>query len=250
MVSRHASTITAALQSSGANIQFALNVSDLDVAIPDVATRGSFVHRVLTGSRLPSVDPVKRWDAANVAAFVSVLPLTSAALDCGAYNSPVPLMLAAMGFETVHGIDLNPHAPWMPTPASGASVQWSCQNIVATAFESNSFDLVTCCSTIEHGVDWDAFLNETGRLLRPGGWLYLSTDLVPDDAPNNDGTAFGLPWWPLRPRDLNDRVEQIRAHGFSIPDVEPFVVPEQLPIEFLGQRLGFVAFTAQFGAPQ
>ena len=223
-------------------IKFALTQRDLDVEIVWPQRRGARLHRLLTGSTLPPQDKVKLWDAANVHAMVSDTPRHHAVLDCGAYNSPVPLLLNTMGFTSIHSIDLNPHMTSMP---SGSNIVSSCQNIVATSFADNTFDLVTCCSTIEHGVDWNAFLCEAARLLRPRGRLYISTDLIPDSAPNNEGSAFRLPWWPLRPHQLTDHVELLTNHGFMAPDVPAVTLPDTLPVEFLGQPLAFVAFETQ-----
>lgn len=227
------------------HVTLALRAEDLKVDFAWPATRGRRLHRWLTGADLPPRDAVKFWDAANVRSMASDLGTHAAALDCGAYNSPVPLMLGAMGFTTVHSIDLNPHMTAMPLTKS---VVPSCQNIVATAYADNTFDLITCCSTIEHGVDWSEFLAECARLLRPAGRLYISTDLVADDAPENDGAAFGLPWWPLRPLDLATRVQLFAEHGFVVPDLPAFTTPKRLPIEFLGQDLGFIAFETQLRA--
>lgn len=41
-------------------------------------------------------------------------------------------------------------------------------------FEADSWDLIYCSSLIEHLVDPQFMLDECWRVLRPGGWLYLS----------------------------------------------------------------------------
>ena len=49
-------------------------------------------------------------------------------------------------------------------------------DITKTRFTENHFDFITCLSVIEHGVNVHAFLDEMIRILKPGGFLLVSTD--------------------------------------------------------------------------
>ena len=79
-------------------------------------------------------------------------------------------------------------------------------------------------------------------MLRTGGLLYVSTDIVPDSVDTSEFEAFGLPWTPLRPKDLADAAERFERHGFAKPDLHPVDLPEVLPITFLGQGCGFIGY--------
>lgn len=48
-------------------------------------------------------------------------------------------------------------------------------DVTRLPFRGGTFDLAMCLDIIEHLDDDVAFLREVGRLLRPGGWLTLST---------------------------------------------------------------------------
>src|SRR5437764_470272 len=49
-------------------------------------------------------------------------------------------------------------------------------DLTRTPFRDQSFDVITCLSVIEHGVELEAYVREMSRLLRPGGYLITSTD--------------------------------------------------------------------------
>ena len=53
-------------------------------------------------------------------------------------------------------------------------LSFSCEDVTATSFENESFDVITSFETIEH-VDENMYLVELDRLLMPGGLLFLST---------------------------------------------------------------------------
>lgn len=42
-------------------------------------------------------------------------------------------------------------------------------------FKPNSFDLVTCCETLEHDDNFWVTVENMRQLVRPGGWLFIST---------------------------------------------------------------------------
>jgi SAM-dependent methyltransferase len=195
--------------------------------------------RVLTGNAAPSFDEVKLWDVMNVERLLSSTDRKARLLDCGGFNSPCLRALSLAGFTNLYGIDLNPSLTAQATPWK---TTLTVQDMQATTFASCSFDVLISCSTIEHGVSWPRFLAEAARLLRPGGLLYLSTDLVHDDAESSSCEAFGLPWWPLRAGDLPGTIQLLDDCGFEPPPVLwPIELPAALPYEFLGVPLAFIA---------
>lgn len=80
-------------------------------------------------------------------------------------------------FDTVHGVDI--------TEEMMAQVDLSPGNIKlfksaaeSTPFEDNTYDLVTAYSFLDHLVSYEPVLEETFRLLKPGGVFY--SDLNPN----------------------------------------------------------------------
>ncbi|MFW9877564.1 MAG: methyltransferase domain-containing protein, partial [Candidatus Thorarchaeota archaeon] len=49
-------------------------------------------------------------------------------------------------------------------------------DLTKTLFPDNYFDIITCLSVIEHGVDGDNYFREMNRILKPHGLLITSTD--------------------------------------------------------------------------
>lgn len=196
-------------------------------------------YRLVTGTAFPNWDRAKLWDVRNVLDIARTLRKDCKILDCGAYNSAPLFALASAGFRHIHGIDLNGHINAMPMRRR---VTYTVQDMQSTAYTDGAFDFVTSSSTIEHGVSWEAFLAEARRLLRPGGLLYVSTDIVADGTDTSTASAFGLPWSPLRPSDLAITETLFTRHGFANPGANRVHLPDPLPVRFLGQQLGFIAF--------
>lgn len=59
-------------------------------------------------------------------------------------------------------------------------------------FVSGSCDLVICTNCIDHTADPHAVLREIDRILRPGGWLWLTCEENPPDKPRNAGHPHAL----------------------------------------------------------
>lgn len=197
-------------------------------------------YRLRTGHALPRADPVKRWDVLNVLELSHFLsPRDATVLDCGAYNSESLCELAEQGFKNLYGIDLNPEivaGPW------SRRICYSVQDMQHTTFADSSFDYVISISAVEHGVSWRAFLLEALRVLKPGGLLYVSTDLVHEETDTTGCTAFGLSWNPLRPADVPGISTLLSSLGFECAPPVSIQLPKELPLEFLGRRVGFIGF--------
>ncbi len=226
--------------------RYALTQADLDQAVnqlggdrPIERWRNSLRHRLLTGTSFPPLDRPKRWDEANVVELLANAGTDVALLDAGAYNSPSPWAASRLGLTRVDAIDLNPRLPMSPR---STHIRYSCQNMMATAFADETFDVIVSGSTVEHGVDWDIWLAECHRLLRPGGLLYVSTDVVHEHVDTSDLSAFGLPWTPLRPSDIAAMSARFTDAGFSATPVATPELPKRLPVTFLGHEIGFIGF--------
>ena len=78
--------------------------------------------------------------------------------------------------------------------------------------------------------------------MQPGGRLYLSTDLVAQDATTAGLEEFGLPWTPLCPADLPTIGERFARHGFEVPEPAEIGSLSDLPVTFLDVPMGLIAF--------
>jgi 2-polyprenyl-3-methyl-5-hydroxy-6-metoxy-1,4-benzoquinol methylase len=97
-------------------------------------------------------------------------------LDFGSGTGQLTLRLRHAGrYRSVTGADLFPRAGMLP-----ADVRWVQSDLNdPLPVEDRSFDVVVAAEVIEHLENPRAMCREIFRLLRPGGWIVLST-------PNNE----------------------------------------------------------------
>jgi SAM-dependent methyltransferase len=118
-------------------------------------------------------------------------------LDVGAAYGTF-LSLASQDFECF-GLDVSGYAARIAREEFGLNVQ---QGSIeqATPFEDEFFDVVVMWDVIEHLADPIAALQEVRRILKPGGYLTVSTD----DVENWLVRLLGRKWWGLAaPLHLN-----------------------------------------------
>ncbi len=96
--------------------------------------------------------------------------------------------LAAMLYPgaTITNSDLDPD--FVDAPCNQPdNVTFVCADATDLPFEDNSFDVVTMFDLLEHVPQDDRAINEARRVLRPGGWLLVSTP----------HTRWRFPFYPL-----------------------------------------------------
>ena len=159
-------------------------------------------------------DKVKNWDnlVALYHASISV-KLDQQVLDIGAtYPESVFLpTLHQMGYENLFSINLG----FGPEQIiHGVSYQEG--DCTATNFPDNFFNLITCLSVIEHGVNVDKFLIESARILNSGGLLIVSTDYWQDLIDTGDRVAWNVPVKIFTQKELNVMVYRARTLGLHL----------------------------------
>lgn len=152
------------------------------------------------------IQGLKVYEYGELIAFLTDLPTARGArlLDVGPGNSTFPAYLATFVNEVVT-LDLErrlePLAAASHDVLAESRVVNTTGNMLAMPFENNSFDMVTCISAIEHlddpgpqpdgtrlQIPREEFCRKTAtalremmRVLRPGGYLYVTTDAyLPD----------------------------------------------------------------------
>lgn len=121
----------------------------------------------------PSVetDPVRRWLESHIP------PGTGTALEWGCFPGRYLVVLAKLGYE-VHGIDLTPRIDpelrnWF------LSNKYRTGEFIRADVTKHTFnqlyDVVCSFGLIEHFTDWQELLERHAKLVKPGGFLAVST---------------------------------------------------------------------------
>jgi SAM-dependent methyltransferase len=170
-------------------------------------------------------DTAKNWDLALLYELVQSRPKEARLVDLGCGGLAALKLLHAAGLSELHGVDLAiPLAARVSqmTPFSVYPFSLHRGDITGTKFEPASFDVASCISVIEHGVDTARFVAEASRILKPGGHLFVTTDYWEDEIDVRPGTRpFGLPWTPFSKAGITRLIQQAGAAGLSLLVEEP-----------------------------
>jgi ubiquinone/menaquinone biosynthesis C-methylase UbiE len=140
---------------------------------------GKQSHRYASGHILSNTSDVEE------AVRRMALPKRAQVLDVAAAAGFTGLYLARLG----HDVTLADIAPQMLERArekaqeSGVEVQLCEHAAEQMPYEANRFDLVTCRVAAHHFSSPAAFIQETWRVLVPGGFFLLIDGTVPDGSP-------------------------------------------------------------------
>lgn len=128
-------------------------------------------------------------------------------LDIGCNAGTQCCMWARLGHD-VTGLDVN--APLLGlarerAQAQQLAVRFDVGTATSLPYPDASFDVCLLPELLEHVEDWQSCLNEAVRVLRPGGYLYLSTTnaLCPKQQ------EFDLPFYAWYPGWLKHRYERL-----------------------------------------
>ena len=108
-----------------------------------------------------------------------------------------------------------------------------------TNFADNYFALISCLSVIEHGVDLDKFFAESSRILKTGGYLFVSTDYWFDSVDTRGQTAFGAPVKVFTARDIHNMVTMAEKYNLCITGQVDLVCNEKV-VNWIGMDYTFI----------
>lgn len=126
-------------------------------------------------------------------------------VGCGAGTQS--FQWAALGHHA-HGVDVNERLIRLARQRAedkGFEVDFRVGSATDVPWESGSMDVCLLSELLEHVPDWEACLTEAARVLKPGGFLYLSTTnkLCPVQE------EFDLPGYSWYPRPLKRHYEKL-----------------------------------------
>jgi SAM-dependent methyltransferase len=161
----------------------------------------------------PHQDEPKNWDyLITLGLILARVSRSAPILEAGATQyAPLLRWLYLYGYRHLWGID-----PIYRGPRRAGPIQYDAQDVTATRFPDKSFAALACLSVVEHGVDLEAYLGESARLLRPGGLLITSTDYWCDPIDTGGQFAYGVPIHIFTGAELESFAALARVHGFRL----------------------------------
>lgn len=168
MVSLFVDSINRLKQSSQENklftpvIKMLRNKTEIGLSSENILKLGVMSHH----------DEQKNWDLSLSLEQVQKLSNRSKILDAGSGSKAVFANAAqSLGAFKIYACDIQDYP--------GKNINFTNQDMSATNYKSNFFDLVACHSVIEHGVSIEKFFIEMFRIIKKGGCLIISTDFWP-----------------------------------------------------------------------
>jgi SAM-dependent methyltransferase len=138
-------------------------------------------------------------------------------LDAGATISPILQHLERLGYRDLHACDLwRSKREALRSFVTRSRVRFSVQDLTATTYADSSFDVVTCISVIEHGVDLEAYCREMARLIRPDGHLITSTDYWCEPIDTSGLTPWNRPWRIFGEAEMREFAALARRSGLVL----------------------------------
>jgi SAM-dependent methyltransferase len=184
--------------------------------------------------------PAKAWDALRACNFILAhLSREDPILDAGGLPevSPIARWLARHGF---HVDVINPELPDDFTDPDD-DIRYLRGDATDSPFADCRFGAVTCLSVIEHGVPIDPFFTEMHRILRPGGYLIVSTDFWHEPIDARGRRCFGSPVRIFTPEALRGLIQRAASHGFQATGVVDYRCEEAV-VQWLGLSYTFIDF--------
>lgn len=158
-------------------------------------------------------DELKSWDVLKTVEFIeSHTSKSDPILDIGAFASELPCILHKLQYSNVAGIDLNPDIKKMPY---ADAVRYEVSDFMRTPFESESFQVITAISVIEHDLNSKLLLAEVSRLLHPGGYFVASFDYWPDKVDTSGISFFGMDWNIFSEQEVRGFLAEASEYGFT-----------------------------------
>jgi SAM-dependent methyltransferase len=172
----------------------------------------------------------KNWDLFQLYSVAKIIPLEGKVIDLGCGNLFALNLLYAMGFGKLYGIDLS-MTLWNRLIQAYMIRSFNFPfhlykgDLTHTRFPPRMFDMAVCISVIEHGINLAKFFAEAGRLLKPGGILFITTDYWQDKINiKQDDRPFNLAWNIFCKREAEDIIAMAAKQGFFLhEDKNPFV---------------------------
>ena len=174
-----------------------------------------FAIRKLNNSKLnphPNV-PEKNWDSLIALNLILQNNDSSARiLDAGGeINSLILSWLYQFGYMNLNCLNLT-----FKKKSKRGNIEYFPGDLTNTIFPDDYFDIITCLSVIEHGVNEDIYFEEMHRILKKGGLLITSTDYWESKIDTHNYYAYGNPIYVYNKNSIKNLLKIAYDNGFKL----------------------------------
>lgn len=177
---------------------------ELDLAIRKIKNSRLNLH--------PSI-PEKNWD--SLIALNIILQNTDPSariLDAGGQiNSLILSWLYQFGYSNLNCLNLR-----FKKKSKRGGIEYFPGDLTNTIFPDNYFDIITCISVIEHGVDEKLYFKEMYRILKRNGLLITSTDYWEFKIKISNKIAYNNPVFVHDKNSIKDLLKRAYDQGFEL----------------------------------
>lgn len=162
-----------------------------------------------------NIEP-KNWDLAQIVPHL----IDGNILDMGSSESFIlqNAVVRHLKGDKV-GIDLR------ATPSKVGEITYVAGDLMDTKFPTAYFQQIACLSVIEHEVDFGRFAHEASRLLKPGGYLYVTFDYWHPKIETRM-TLFGLKWSVLSQGEVRQLINACQCRGLQLLSEPDWTISE------------------------
>jgi len=157
-------------------------------------------------------DPPKNWD--SLAALDLILKTTdekARVFDAGGerYSMILP-WLFLYGYKNLIAENLV-----FRSRAKRGPILYKQGDITKTAYSDQFFDVITCLSVIEHGVNLNKYFSEMARILKTGGVLITSADYYETPIDTKGQKAYGCPIHIFTKEEIIEALKIAKYYGLN-----------------------------------
>lgn len=212
-------------------IQVLQSLQDVEIATQKLRSQNLPTHLTVQ----------KNWDQWLLVEHLSNRDRQSAILDLGCGDCCTLDLLATLGFQNLHGIDLT-----IPQLSSDRPYQLHQGDLTRTPFPNQTFDCAVSISVVEHGVDLTQFFSETYRVLKPNGLLFVTTDYWQDKILIDSSIKpFGLSWNIFSSADIQTLITLAQQQGFTLESHPEIPTCQTRTVDWYGKQYTFIAIELQ-----
>ncbi|MBC7430415.1 MAG: methyltransferase domain-containing protein [Bacteriovorax sp.] len=185
----------------------------------------------------------KSWDVLTILKTIQKMKpdKNTAIYDMGSYNCEIPLALWWSGYRNIMAADFNPIGRainWY-----GNKIQFRQENFYKSTVASQSLDVITALSVIEHGFEQVNFFKVCHGLLKPDGLVLITTDFHAEKIKIDPNfKIFNLSYMIFSNEEILKLVEEAKSNGFELisSELKNGWTNSEYPIDFLGHQMSFV----------